>query len=231
MFETIFQDAAATTDLSISISSTILSLIAALVLGFVISCAYFIITPKRSRSASFSMSLIVLPAIVAIIILLVGENVARAFSLAGIFTLVRFRSIPGDSKDISFIFLTMAVGLSVGLGYLTLGAAITVILGVVIVVINQLGFGASKQKEKRLKITIPEDMNYQDVFNDLFDQYTSFYEMNKVKTTNMGTLFELNYDIVMKESASEKEFIDAIRCRNGNLNIQLGIKENNSQQL
>lgn len=231
MFETIFQDAASKSDLSISIGTTLIGMLAALVLGLAISGVYYITTSNRNRSASFLMSLIILPAIVAIVILLVGENVARAFSLAGIFTLVRFRSIPGDSKDISFIFLSMAVGLTVGLGYLTLGAALTVILGMVIIVCFKLGYGNPVKNEKKLRITIPEDMNYQDAFNDLFEKYTKHHEMRKVKTSNMGTLFELHYDIVMKEGASEKEFIDSIRCRNGNLTIQLSVKDTNSQQL
>lgn len=231
MFDTILENVASTTDLSFEVSSVLICILAALVMGLAISGIYFITAPRKNRSASFSMSLIILPAIVAVVILLIGGNLARAFSMAGIFTIVRFRSVPGDSKDISFIFLAMAAGLSAGLGYLTLGAAVTIILGVVIAVISKLGYGMPDHKEKSLKITIPEDMNYQDVFDDLFQKYTSSYEINKVKTTNMGTLFELSYDIVMKKDASEKEFIDAIRCRNGNLNIQLGIKENNSQQL
>jgi hypothetical protein len=177
------------------------------------------------------MSLIILPTIVAVVILLICGNLARAFSMAGIFTIVRFRSVPGDSKDISFVFLTMAVGLSIGLGYLTLGAVVAVTLGAAIVVITKSGYGVTKQKEKRLKIVIPEDMNYQGAFDDLFAKYTSYYAMQKVKTTNMGTLFELHFDILMKDDLLEKEFIDSIRCRNGNLNIQLGVKENNSQQL
>lgn len=230
MFETILQDASST-DLSINISDMLLCILAALVLGFVMSGIYYATTTKKNRSASFLLSLIILPSIVAIVIMLVGENVARAFSLAGIFTLVRFRSIPGDSKDISFVFLAMAVGLTVGLGYLTLGAVITVIIGIVIVAVHQLGYGVSRQKEKQLRITIPEDMNYQNAFDDLFAKYTDHIEMSRVKTSNMGTLFELYYDVIMKKDVSEKEFIDSIRCRNGNLNIQLGIKESNSQQL
>lgn len=229
MFETIFEEAS--TDLSINIGTTLLSILAALALGLLISGAYYLSTTRKTRSSSFVVSLIILPAIVAIIILLVGENVARAFSLAGIFTLVRFRSIPGDSKDITFVFLSMAVGLSVGLGYLTLGAVVAVVLGAVAVVVFKLGFGMKGRKEKRLKITIPEDMNFENVFDDLFTKYTDNHEMIKVKTTNMGTLFELYYDVVMKNGSSEKDFIDAIRCRNGNLNIQLGIEEGNNQQL
>lgn len=230
MFDTIFQGNS-TTQLSVNIWETLLGIFVALALGVVISGVYYIITTRKTRSASFVMSLIILPAIVAIVILLVGENVARAFSLAGIFTLVRFRSLPGDSRDISFVFLTMAVGLTVGLGYLTLGVVVTVIIGVVMIVIAKLGYGATKQKEKRLRITIPEDMNYENAFDDLFSKYTSHCEMIKVKTTNMGTLFELFYDIIMKNGMSEKEFIDAMRCRNGNLNIQLGVEEHNTQQL
>jgi hypothetical protein len=229
MFETILEEASA--DLSINLGNTLICMLAALALGIVISGVYYLTATVKSRSASFLISLIILPSIVAIVILLVGENVARAFSLAGIFTLVRFRSIPGDSKDISFVFLSMAVGLSVGLGYLTLGAVVTLIIGAVILIVTKLGFGMNKRKEKMLKITIPEDMNFQDVFDDLFLKYTDHYEMIRVKTTNMGTLFELNYELIMKKGISEKEFIDSIRCRNGNLNIQLGIKDNYNQQL
>lgn len=231
MFETILENAASTVDLSISIKTTVLCMITALLLGLIISGTYYFTTNKRDRSASFSMSLIILPAIVAIVILLIGGNLARAFSMAGIFTIVRFRSIPGDSKDISFVFLSMAVGLSIGLGYLTLGAVITVILGVVIIAVSKLGYGKPKQKEKRLKIIIPEDMNYEGAFEDLFIKYTNYCEMQKVKTTNMGTLYELHYDVILKDRISEKEFLDEIRCRNGNLNIQLGVKESSSQQL
>ncbi|HWT73896.1 MAG TPA: DUF4956 domain-containing protein [Mobilitalea sp.] len=231
MFDTILESVAASSDLRISISSTLLIVLAALVLGMVISVAYLATTPKRERSASFIMSIIILPMIVAVVILLIGGNLARAFSMAGIFTIVRFRSIPGDSKDISFVFLTMAVGLALGLGYLTLGAVVAVIVGLAIVIIKKSGYGVTEQKEKRLRITIPEDMNYQGAFDDLFAKYTQYCSIQKVKTTNMGTLFEIAYDIIMKEGSSEKEFIDALRCRNGNLTIQLGVKDNFSQQL
>jgi len=231
MFETIFENATSISTLSINISSVLFSIAVVLSLGIVISVAYIITTSRKDRSANFAMSMIILPTIVAVVILLIGGNLARAFSMAGIFTIVRFRSVPGDSKDISFVFLSMAVGLAVGLGYLTLAAVIAVIICIVIIVINKSGYGISKQREKRLRIIIPEDMNYQGAFDDLFAKYTIYCEMQKVKTTNMGTLFELSYDVIMKDNLSEKEFIDSIRCRNGNLNIQLGIKESNSQQL
>ncbi|MHB8128681.1 MAG: DUF4956 domain-containing protein [Mobilitalea sp.] len=231
MFETIFENATSISTLSISISSVLFSIAVVLSLGIVISVAYIITTSRKDRSPNFAMSMIILPTIVAVVILLIGGNLARAFSMAGIFTIVRFRSVPGDSKDISFVFLSMAVGLAVGLGYLTLSVLIAVVICIVIIVINKSGYGMSKQKEKRLKIIIPEDMNYQGAFDDLFTKYTIYCEMQKVKTTNMGTLFELSYDVIMKDNLSEKEFIDSIRCRNGNLNIQLSIKDGNTQQL
>jgi hypothetical protein len=173
----------------------------------------------------------ILPAIVGVVILLIGGNLARAFSMAGIFTIVRFRSIPGDAKDISFVFLTMATGLAVGLGYLTLGVVVAVLISVVIILVSKAGVGLPKQKEKSLRITIPEDMNYQGIFDEVFSKYTSFCEMQKVKTSNMGTLFELTYDIILKDAALEKEFLDALRCRNGNLQIALSVKEGKNQQL
>ncbi|MBP1753609.1 MAG: hypothetical protein H6Q59_7 [Firmicutes bacterium] len=231
MFDTVFKELSATSNLSISISSVLLCIAVALLLGVVICGAYFVTTPKKERSASFILSLIILPTIVAVVIILIGGNLARAFSMAGIFTIVRFRSVPGDSKDISFIFLTMATGLALGLGYLSLGAVVTVVIGGVIVLVSKLGLGIPKQEEKRLRIIIPEDMNYQGVFDEIFAKYTSYAKLMKVKTTNMGTLFELSYDVIPKADANEKEFIDALRCRNGNLSILLIIKEGKEQQL
>ncbi len=231
MFDTIFEGMSLTSDLSISIRSVMICIAVSLLLGAVISCAYFLTTPRRDRSASFVLSLIILPTIVAIVIVLIGGNLARAFSMAGIFTIVRFRSVPGDSKDISFVFLTMAVGLAVGLGYLTLGSVVAILISAVIVLVTKSGFGISRQREKRLRITIPEDLNYHGVFDQIFSEYTSYVQLQRVKTSNMGTLFELSYDIILKSEDTEKEFIDALRCRNGNLGIALSIKESREQQL
>ena len=231
MFDTIFEELLLTSGLSISLSKVLTCIAVAVFLGVMISGAYFIITPRKDRSASFVLSLVILPIIVAIVIILIGGNLARAFSMAGIFTIVRFRSVPGDSKDISFVFLTMAAGLAVGLGYLTLAAIVVLVVGAVIVLVNKSGYGIGKQQEKRLRITIPEDMNYQGVFDDIFSKYTTYVQLQRIKTSNMGTLFELSYDVVLKTDQNEKEMIDAIRCRNGNLGISLGLKEIRDQQL
>ncbi len=231
MFDTIFEDMSLTSGLSISIGKVLICIAVSLLLGVIISLAYFLTTPRKDRSASLVLSLVILPTIVAVVIILIGGNLARAFSMAGIFTIVRFRSVPGDSKDISFVFLEMAVGLATGLGYLTLGAVIAVVIGAVIVLVNKSGYGVSRQNEKLLRITIPEDMNYQGVFDPIFAEYTSHVRLQKVKTSNMGTLFELSYDIILKTETREKEFIDALRCRNGNLGIALSLKESKEPRL
>lgn len=231
MFETIFTGTMTPSELSINAYSFIICLALALAMGVLVCASYLLSTPKRGRSASFILSLIILPALVAIVIILIGGNLARAFTTAGIFTLVRFRSIPGDSKDLTYVFLTTAIGLSLGLGYLTIAVTVTVIVCIIIVLVNKLTSIRVKQKEKKLRITIPEDMDYEGVFEELLKKYTDYFEMNKVKTVNMGTMLELHYDIMMKKGMSEKEFIDELRCRNGNLTIQLAISESAPQQL
>lgn len=236
MFNSIFINTAAdaamtTTDVTLKLSSTLLCILVALLLGLVISIVYLVVTPKNSQSPNLSISLVVLPTIVAVVVLLIGSNIARAFSMAGVFALVRFRSIPGDSKDITFIFMTVAAGLSTGLGHITFGAAVTLTLCLTVFIITKLGFGVSKNEDMRLRIVIPEDMNYQGAFDDLFEKYTKTYKLNRVRTTNLGTLFELTYNVILKDSIQEKEFIDELRSRNGNLNIQLNSKESSDIQL
>ena len=216
---------------STSLGDTLAYMLAAVVLGFLISGIYIFITEKTRRSFSFIISLVMLPAIVSVVIGLVGSDVARAFSIAGVFSLVRFRSAPGESKDISLVFLTMAAGLATGLGYLTLAFAVTLILGLIIVVGFKVIAKCVHLTEKQLRILIPEDMNYQDAFDDLFETYTKEVKLVKVKTTNMGTLYELTYDVQMKNGVDEKKFMDELRCRNGNLNIILSYKEMQNERL
>lgn len=154
---------------------------------------------KRKLYKGFAIALTILPAVVAIVIILVGSNVARAFSIAGAFALVRFRSIPGNSKDIAVVFLTMAIGLATGLGYIAFGVMGTVLIVLVIVILSVSGFGENKSEEKLLRILIPESLNYKDTFKDIFDKYLNYYEMKNVKTTNMGSMFELQYLVTAKK--------------------------------
>ncbi len=154
--------------------------------------------------------------------MIIGSDMVRAISLGGVFALVRFRSIPGDSKDISSVFFAMAVGLTCGMGYVTLAVVATIVIGVIFFVLVRFGFGTTKKVKKQLKITIPEDLNYYDAFDDLFKEYTEHTELIRIKTVNLGTLYQITYNITEKKGIDEKKFIDSLRCRNGNLNITLG---------
>lgn len=153
--------------------------------------------------------------------MIVGSDIARAISLGGVFALVRFRSVPGDSKDITNVFYAMSVGLACGMGYVTLAVVVTVVVGIVYFALNFLQFGVRRCQTKQLKITVPENLNFNGAFDDLFEEYATSTELGQIKTTNLGTLYELTYIIDMKKDVDEKAFIDALRCRNGNLNIIL----------
>ncbi len=208
MFNSIFTS---TSDGSISIMQSSVAIGAAFIIGFVIAAVYMFICKKEGYQKNFIIGLAMLPAVVAVVILLVGSNVARAFSMAGAFALVRFRSAPGSARDISIVFFTMAAGLACGLGYVTFAALFSVVMLVVLIGATTFGFGDNNSDKKQLKITIPENLNYSTVFDDIFDKYTSEHTMNRVKTTNMGTMYELTYEVKLKEEAPEKEFIDQLK--------------------
>lgn len=208
-------------DTTLNVGNTITYMLIAAVFGLIIGSVYFVICKKEQRSLSFFLSLVMIPAVVAVVIALVGSNVARAFSIAGVFALVRYRSVPGDGKDIAFVFMAMASGLSCGLGYLTLGLSVVVVLSVVIVIVNFAGRMILKTECRQLRILIPEDMDYQGVFDDIFKEYTIKTSLEKIKTTNMGTLYELTYHVYLKGGINEKKMLDDIRTRNGNLTVIL----------
>lgn len=176
-----------------------------------------------SRSTqSLAVALAVLPAVVQMVIMLVNGNLGAGVAVAGTFSLVRFRSAPGTAKEIAAIFLAMAVGLATGMGYLALAALLFVLVGGVLLLLTVLGFGRPKQTERILKITIPENLDYDGLFDDLFQRYLTGATLEKVKTTNMGTLYELQYRITLPDGKIDKAFLDDLRCRNGNLSVQCG---------
>ncbi len=187
--------------------------------------AYILANRKKKYSTTFALTMVLLPAVVAVVIIMVGSDIARAVSLGGVFALVRFRSIPGDAKDILNVFLAMAVGLACGVGYITLAAVIAVTIGAIYVILSITNFAVPTNKPKELKITIPENLNYYGAFDDLFEEYTTSCELVKVKTANLGTLYTVTYYIVEKKGIDEKKFLDSIRCRNGNLNLSIGMIE------
>ena len=189
------------------------------------------ICKKDGYGKNFIIGLVILPAIVAVVILLIGSNVARAFSMAGAFALVRFRSAPGNARDIAIVFFAMASGLACGLGYVAFACVFVVIMIAVMLFLNAIHFAESKDGKKQLKITVPEILNYTNTFDDIFDKYLSSHALIRVRTTNMGTMFELTYNVNMKDNSEEKNFIDELRTRNGNLNIILGIAETNNELL
>lgn len=211
---------------SIDLGSTILIILSSLLLGLGISLVYMFTHKKERYTAGFTIALIMLPAIIAMIILLVGNNVARAFSLAGAFSLIRFRSAPGDSKDIAFVFFTLGVGLACGMGYIGYATLFAIILCSVMIILDKIDFGKNRNSLMKLKIVIPEDMDYQGVFDDVLEEYTFNRELAKIRTTQFGSLFEITYEITLKDMNKSKEFIDKLRCKNGNLNIILSMMDN-----
>ncbi len=206
---------------NLTYQSAAIAILTSLILGLIISFVYLYSDRDSKGSVNFAFTLVILPALVCIVIILVGSNVARAFSMAGAFALVRFRSVPGDSKDIASVFFAMSVGLATGLGYIIFAVMFTAIIGVVYFVLRRIGYGTAGANQKVLKVTLPENLNYQGLLDDLFQEFTVSNKVDRVRTTNMGSLFEITYLIKMKKDADEKKFIDEIRCRNGNLNIVL----------
>lgn len=196
---------------------------AAVIIGLVIGITYMFACKKSGYNKDFIVGLVLLPAIVSVVIMLIGSNVARAFSMAGAFALVRFRSAPGNAKDIAVVFFAMASGLACGLGYITFAVIFTVVIILVLVALSITNFADKNAGKRQLRITIPENLNYTHAFDGIFDNFLSSKELTKVKTTNMGTMFELTYIIEMNKDINEKEFIDSLRVVNGNLNITLGM--------
>jgi len=190
------------------------------VIGFLISLIYIATHRKEGYSQSYVMTMIMLPTIVSLILLLVNST-AGALTLAGAFTLVRFRSVAGDPKDIAYIFFAMAAGVACGIGFVGFGILFFVILGIIMFVLSEINFGASKSKHMTLKITIPENLDYQGVFDPVLSKYTNFHKLRRVKTTNFGTLFELIYAVEISEDIDQKKFIDELRALNGNMTINL----------
>lgn len=196
----------------------------ALILGFVISLVYIFTHKREGYSAGFTVTVIMLTGIIAMIILLIGNNVAKAFSLAGAFSLVRFRSEPKNPKDIAYVFFALSIGLACGMGYLGYAVFFCVMISMVLILIYLTGF-PKRSNAMSIKITIPENVDYVGLFDDIFETYTNSFRFKKVKTIDFGSLFQIEYALEMKRDASHKEFLDKIRCRNGNMNVSLSAVE------
>lgn len=225
MLNTIFQGIFDTqSTVVISVPEFLLCIGVTLVIGLILAVVY---TYRNRYTKSFLATLALLPAIVCVVIMMVNGNVGAGVAVAGAFSLVRFRSVPGTAKEIGAIFLGMCAGLIAGMGYLGYAVLFTVVLCGVMMLYSRLDFGSRKngEKYKVLHITIPEDLDYTGAFDEVLGEYTSSHELVQVKTTNMGSLFRLTYNLVLNSSEEEKELIDKLRCRNGNLEISVSRRE------
>lgn len=226
-FKGLFDNSSAVT---ISVGDFLLCVGVALILGVFLAVIYAI---RNRHTKSFLITLGILPAIVCIVIMMVNGNVGAGVAVAGAFSLVRFRSAAGSAKEIAVIFLAMAAGLVCGMGYLAYAALFTIIIGLILLALQFIRIPQSKGvlKRKTLRITIPEDLDYTSIFNDIFDKYTTEYKLTNVKTSNMGSLFKLTYQLTERDMTKEKEMIDELRIRNGNLEISISEQEENRDAL
>lgn len=225
MLETLFKGLF-DTDMTVVISVTDFSICLAcsLAIGLILAFAYMY---RAQYTRSFVVTLALLPAVVCVVIMMVNGNVGTGVAVAGAFSLVRFRSVPGTAKEIGILFLAMGAGLIAGMGYLGFAFLFTLVLCAATMLYSRLDFGSKRNSAiyKTLHITIPEDLNYTGVFEELFPAYAASWELINVKTTNMGSLFKLTYNITLRSPEVEKELIDKLRCRNGNLEISISRQE------
>lgn len=206
---------------TITITSVLEILAASIIIGIVISVVYILTNKKEGYSQSFCVALILLAPIVGMVILLIGNNVARAFSLAGAFALIRFRSAPGDPKDIVFVFLSVVMGLACGMGYWLYAGIATIVICAVIVILRVTNFAGKKGNTYTLKITVPETLNYVGAFDETLSKYTNSFKLVRVKSVDFGALFELDFTVDLKDDKKMREMLDDLRAMNGNLKIML----------
>ncbi|MDD6089862.1 MAG: DUF4956 domain-containing protein [Candidatus Limivicinus sp.] len=204
---------------SITLESFLICVFAALVLGLLTALVF---TAHGHHTGSLTLSLAMLPPVVALIIMLVNGNIGAGLAVAGTFALVRFRSVPGSAKEITGLFFAVSLGLACGMGYVAVAGIFFVIIALFLILLERLRFGQDNPGQRQLKITIPENLDYDGLFDDLLDEYAIEYELIRVRTTNMGTLYELTYNIRLRGRTISKEFIDQLRCRNGNLTVSCG---------
>ena len=224
MLESMFSTTVAT----ISLQNCLICIGVAIILGLVIS---FVHKKTTKTTPNFLLTVAVLPVLVQVVILLVNGNLGTSLAVAGAFSLIRFRSMPGNSKEIITVFWAMAIGLALGMGYVICATIGTAIVAVLMIVINQVLSKMQKTSNRNLKIVVPENLDYNEIFDDLFEKYTDQVELKKVKTTNMGSMFEVTYMVTLKKDINEKQFLDEIRVRNANMLVMLEREEMREEEL
>lgn len=222
MFESIFSSVNTSVSSGLSIKTALIALFASIVFGITIAYVYM---KSGKYNKNFVITLSLLPLLVQVVIMMVNGNLGTSVAVLGAFSLVRFRSTPGNSRDIISIFFAMAVGLATGMGHILFAFVVTLIVGTLMLVLNKLKIFELDKNEKKLKILIPENLDYTEIFDDIFEKYLEKVHIEKVKTTNMGSMYEIVYSVVLKDNNLQKEFLDNLRIRNGNLNISLSREE------
>ena len=202
--------------------------VCSLIFGLAVALAYMF---RNKYSPSLAATLVVIPAIVQIIITIVNSNVGAGIAVLGAFSLVRFRSIPGNARDISYLFFAMALGFVTGMGHVFYALVFLLLVGSVGLLLTCTRFGQRGADVRVLRITIPENLDYDGLFDEIFDKYARSAELEKVRTTNMGSLYELTYLVRLKSASIPKEFMDELRCRNGNLNILISRERRDGEEL
>ncbi len=213
---------------SLTLGQFVLAIVAPMLMGMILSAAFMC---RNTYTKSFVSSLVLIPAVETVVIMLVNDNIGVGLSVAGSFALIRFRSVKGTAKELSAVFIAMTIGIICGTGYVALAGIFTLLLSFVMLALNVTGFGSVSEKNRYLKITIPESLNYDEVFNKVLNKYCSSYELESIKTLTLGSLFRVEYSIRMKDVKESKAMIDELRTRNGNLEIMCGKPANNREEL
>jgi hypothetical protein len=226
LFSTVLSSAQGVAD--IPVQSFLLCSAASLALGLLAACVYMF---RNSYNKGFVVTLALLPVMVQLVIMLVNGNLGAGLAVMGAFALVRFRSIPGSARDIVAVFFSMAIGLATGMGFLGIAAVFTLVVGAASVVYALTPFGEPRDGPRQLKVTIPETLDYDEVFTPILEKHTRKHELVRVKTTNLGSLYRLTYEVVLKEGSADRALIDELRTRNGNLEIALGRNVTNTWEL
>lgn len=209
--------------------STIFCTLTSAVLGLVAAFLYRLNNPRASKN--LMVTLVVLPVLVQSVIMLVNGSVGAGIAVMGAFNLVRFRSAPGTSREICYVFLAMGIGLATGMGYLGFAVIITLAAGLILALLGFTPVFGIVKSAKLLRILIPEDLDYMTCFKDIFAEYLTSARLIMSKTVSMGTLYELRYEIILKNAEKEKEFLDKIRVRNGNLTVACSILTDNHEEM
>jgi hypothetical protein len=212
----------------LTLGQFVLAITASMIMGLILSLVFMY---RNTYTKSFISALILIPAAETVVIMLVNDNLGTGLSVAGSFALIRFRSVKGNARELVAVFIAMTIGIVCGTGYVALAGVFTLLLCAVMFVLNLTGFGNVSENERYLKITIPESLNYDEVFNDVLECYTGRYQLESIKTLTLGSLFRLEYSVTMKNVSDVKKMIDELRTRNGNLEIMCGKPAVNREEL